>query len=187
MGRRKTISDAAVLEALLAMLGTVGPEGLSFAVASKASGLGAATLVQRFGSREAMVEAVLLHAWDALDRATAAADAQAPSTPAGAIALLVELTPEATASDGLADGLLLLREDFRNPVLRARGLAWGQTLARALGCRLATRPGDAERLGWQMARLWQGTLIWWGFTREGSLREHVETALRAGGPSGEGA
>ena len=185
MGRRKTIPDEAVLDALLAVLKVAGPDRLSFATASKASGLAAATLVQRFGSREAMVEAVLLHAWDALDRATAAADSRAPATAAGAVALLVELTPQQTASGELADGLLLLREDFRNPVLRARGLAWGQTLARALGRRLATRPEDTERLGWQMARLWQGTLIWWGFTREGSLRVHMEAALQGGRPGGD--
>lgn len=178
MGRRKTISDEAVLAALLAALESVGPDRLSFAVASKAAGLAAATLVQRFGSREAMVEAVLLHAWDMLDRATAQADAQAPVTPDGAIALLMQLTPAETAADDLTDGLLLLREDYRNPVLRARGCAWGHVLAHALSRRLATRPEDAERLGWQMARLWQGALIWWGFTREGDPREQIEVALR---------
>ena len=35
-----------------------------------------------------MVEAVMLHAWDRLDAETAAADAQAPADPAGAIAMV---------------------------------------------------------------------------------------------------
>lgn len=178
MGRRKTISDAAVLEALLVVLRSEGPDRLSFAVAARATGLAAATLVQRFGSRGAMLEAALLHAWDALDRATAAADARAPATPDGAIALLVELTPVQTAADDFTDGLLLLREDFRNPLLRARGRAWGEALARALGGRLTTQPDLAAPLGWQMARVWQGTLIWCGFAREGDLRGQVESALR---------
>jgi len=186
MGRRKTISDVAVLDALLAALKLAGPGRLSFAVASKASGLAAATLVQRFGSREAMVEAVLLHAWDLLDRATAEADRQTPVTPEGAITLLIQLTPAETAADDLTDGLLLLREDFRNPVLRARGLAWARVLAHALGRRLAIRPEDVERLGWQMARLWQGALIWWGFTRDGDLRTCVEAVLRDGYSAGAG-
>jgi AcrR family transcriptional regulator len=184
MGRRKTVSDEAVLDALLAALKLSGPDRLSFAVASRAAGLAAATLVQRFGSREAMVEAVLLHGWDLLDRATAEADREAPATADGAIALLIRLTPAETVAADLTDGLLLLREDFRNPVLRARGLAWGRVLAQAVGRRLATRPEDVERLGWQMARLWQGALIWWGFAREGDPRTHIEAALRGGYSSG---
>jgi AcrR family transcriptional regulator len=177
MGRRKTISDERVLDALLAALRIEGPDRLSFAMASKAAGLAPATLVQRFGAREAMVEAVLLHAWDLLDRATAEADTQEPATPGGAIALLMHLTPAETAANDLTDGLLLLREDFRNPVLRARGLTWGRALAQALGRRLAAGLEDAERLGWQMARLWQGSLIWWGFTRDGDVHTHIEGVL----------
>lgn len=178
MGRRKTISDEALLEALLAALRVAGPDRLSFALASKASGLAAATLVQRFGSREAMVEAILLHAWDALDRVTAQADGEMPATPDGAIALLIRLTPAETVADDLTDGLLLLREDFRNPVLRARGRAWGSSLSLALGRRLAAQPEMVGQLGWQMARLWQGSLIWWGFARDGDARAHVEAVLR---------
>ena len=85
MGRSKLLSDGAVLGRLLTQLERVGPGGLTFAKASEAAGLTAASLVQRFGARDAMVEAVLLHAWDRLDAATAAADAEAPATPAGVI------------------------------------------------------------------------------------------------------
>ncbi|MBN9496896.1 MAG: TetR/AcrR family transcriptional regulator [Alphaproteobacteria bacterium] len=177
MARRKTISDEAVLGKLLTALETAGPERLSFSKASSAVGLSAPTLVQRFGTREAMIEAVLLYAWDRLDAATAAADAKAPASPAGAISILLGLIPASRTEYALADGLLLLREDIRNPTLRKRGTAWGASLARALGRRLTTRTKHAERMGWQMASVWQGTLIWTAFKRDAAPRDAIRVAL----------
>jgi AcrR family transcriptional regulator len=139
-----------------------------------ATGLSPATLVQRYGAREAMVEAILLRAWDRLDAATEAADVEEPPTPEGAINLLLRLMPPETAERDVSNGLLLLREDIRNPVLRRRGAAWGHRLADALGRRLSTDPARSKSLGWQMASLWQGAHTWWAFTRE----ESPDRALR---------
>ncbi|KQU95578.1 TetR family transcriptional regulator [Mesorhizobium sp. Root102] len=177
MGRIKTISDSVVLDRLLAALETAGPDGLSFSKASKAVGLSAATLVQRFATREAMIEAVLLHAWDRLDAVTAAADAEAAISPAGAISMLMRLMPGHGAEYNLTDGLLLLREDLRNPTLRARGSAWGKYLAKSLGRRLTNHTALAERLGWQMASVWQGAFIWWAFKPDGDPDASVATVL----------
>jgi AcrR family transcriptional regulator len=177
MGRSKLLSDGAVLDRLLTEIGRVGPGGLTFSRASQAAGLSGASLVQRFASRDAMVEAVLLHAWDNLDAATAAADAELPATPAGAIDLLLRLSPGETAASDVTDGLLLLREDIRNPVLCARGAAWGACLARALGRRLTGVTTDTDRLGWQMASVWQGAIIWWAFRRESGATDAIRAAL----------
>ncbi|MDL2409625.1 TetR/AcrR family transcriptional regulator [Rhizobium calliandrae] len=166
MGRNKTISDEAVLDRLLALLKSAAPDSLTFARASQAVGLSGATLVQRFGTREAMVEAILLHAWDRLNAVTAEADANAPISPAGAVEILMRLMPEDQLGYSVTDGLLLLREDIRNPTLRARGAAWGTYLAGALGRRLTDDAAHAEQMGWQMASMWQGALIWWAFKRE---------------------
>lgn len=177
MGRSKTVSDQTVLDRLLAALETVGPDGFSFSKASSAVGLSAATLVQRFGTREAMIEAALLHAWDRLDALTATADAEAPISPSGAVSMLMRLMPADNAAYNLSDGLLLLREDFRNPTLRARGAAWGACLATALGRRLTDQTEHAERMGWQMASLWQGALIWEAFKHSNDPGAAIQTAL----------
>lgn len=188
MPRHKLISDDEVLDALLPLMLQTGPDGLTFAAAAKACGLSAATLVQRYGKREDLVEAVLLRAWDGLQSATEAADAKEPVTPQGAISLLLGLMPSESAEQNASDGLLLLREDIRNPVLRARGALWGRTLAHALGRRVSDDGENAERLGWQMAAIWQGAHTWWAFTRDGdagsairkALEEWVVIAKRAG-------
>jgi len=178
MSRSKTISDEDLLDRLMAALTEHGPADLSFAKASKAAGLAAATLVQRFGSRDGMVEAVLLRAWDRLDQASAAADAMASLDSAGAIDLLVHLTATDTAEYDLTDGLLLLREDIRNPVLRERGADWGARLVDALGRRLGNDKDRAALLGWQMASLWQGALIWWAFRRDAEPAAKVRQLLQ---------
>lgn len=177
MGRGKIISDEQLLDRLLGAVLEHGPAEVSFARASGAAGLAAATLVQRFGTRAGMVEAVLLHAWDRLDEETASADAAASPDPAGAVALLVRLTRSEAAEYDFTDGLLLLREDVRNAVLRARGAAWGARLAAALGRRLTDDPERGGRLGWQMLSLWQGTLVWWAFRRDADPAVKVRDAL----------
>ncbi|MBC7149385.1 MAG: TetR/AcrR family transcriptional regulator [Rhizobium sp.] len=174
MARIKTISDDALLDRLLGVLMERGPAGLTFANGAKAVGLSGSTLVQRFGTRDAMIEAILLRAWYQLEAATAAADRDLPLSPAGAIDLLISLMPPEKAEENATDGLLLLREDIRNPLLRARGAAWGRQLATALGRRLTSHADEAERLGWQMATVWQGAHIWWAFTRD----KPAESALR---------
>lgn len=178
MARPKAISDETVLDRIFEVILETGPDGLTFARAAQASGLSGATLVQRYGNREALVEAVLLRAWDRLDAETERADAEAADTSEGAIDLLMRLMPPDAADRNVGDGLLLLREDFRNPVLRARGAAWGERLATALGRRLSKDPHRALRLGWQMASIWQGAQTWWAFTRTEPADMAIRRALR---------
>lgn len=161
---------------LLVVIGRDGPD-LSFAHAAKCVELAAATLVQRFGTREGMVESTLLHAWTQLEEATRVADTQASPNPAGAVDLLLRLTNRGSGEVDFSEGLLLLREDFRNPVLRARGAKWGKQLSAALGQRLSQEPSVADVLGRQLASVWQGAIIWWGFTRNGLLQDNVKIVL----------
>lgn len=176
MARIKVISNETVLDAVLEVVTALGPATLTFARAGQAAGLSPATLVQRYGNREALLQATLLRAWDHLDAETAAADAEEPITPDGAIRLLLRLMPPEAAERNATDGLLLLREDIRDPMLRARGAAWGRRLALALGRRL-DNTSDGERLGWQMASVWLGAQTWWAFTRSDAPDVAIRQAL----------
>lgn len=176
MGRSKKVPDGELLDRLLVAMGKAGP-GVSFARAATCVGLAPATLVQRFGTREGMVESTLLHAWARLEAATRIADAEASPDPAGAVDLLVRLTSMGSGEADFSEGLLLLREDFRHPVLRARGAKWGEQLATALAPRLSGDAGRGAVLGWQLASVWQGAIVWWGFTRYGRLQDNVKAVL----------
>ncbi|WP_421759675.1 TetR family transcriptional regulator [Devosia sp.] len=178
MSRPRTISDASVTDTVAALLVQTGPGGLTFASAAAATGLSPATLVQRFGSRDALLRAALLSMWDQADRETAAADAAQAISAEGAIDVLTQLSAGYGSGEAAAEGLLLLREDYRDPVLRARGAAWNVALATALGRRLSDDAADQQRLGRLMASQWQGAVLWWGFSRDGRLTDHLGSELR---------
>ena len=152
----------------------------SCAAAAKGTGLAAPTLVQRFGSREALVKAALLRAWDILDLRTEAAIAATAETAAGAIDLLITLSKDYGDDEDYADGFLFLREDMRDADLRRRGARWGERLAGVLARRLGNRRGARPERGRLMLALWQGAVLWWGFTRSGRLPEAVDHILRDG-------
>ena len=177
MARRKTIPDEQVLDTLLQTLMETGPAGFTFARAAKAAGLSPATLVQRYGDGAGLLQAVLLRAWDRLDAETEEANKAAAATPEGAIDLLMRLMPPETAEHDATDGLLLLREDIRDSVLRARGAAWGHRLATVLALRLSGDPEEGRQLAWQMMSLWQGAHTWWAFTREDTANRAIRRVL----------
>src|SRR5690242_1347041 len=118
------MSDEEVLQAALDIIHSRGPDALTFASLSQSCGLSPATLVQRFRSKELLKQGALLLAWDQLDARTRAIAQDTPKTPQGAIALLVGLSRSYGGIEAYAEGLLVLREDFRDPALRARGAKW---------------------------------------------------------------
>ena len=176
MPRNRTIPDDVVLSAALDIVHADGPAALSFGTLAERVGLAGSTLVQRFGSRAGLLQRALLQAWDHLDAETARADAAAGPGPAGVVDLLVDLSGEYTEQD-FADQLLVLREDLRDPVLRARGEAWIDRLAGMIDRRLTERAGDTSGLGRLIVAHWQGALTVWSFTRPGPLSETVRDAL----------
>ena len=179
MARSKTVADTAVLDATLVVISRQGPAGLTFALVGKEAGLSPATLVQRFGTRDALIHAALLLAWDRLDDLTAEEDAIQSEDVDGAILLLEKLSPTDGDATIYVDGPLLLRGDVGDPVLRARGAAWLDGLALALGRRLTSDPRARRPLGRMLACQWQGAQVWWAFNRRGEPRETVSKDLRA--------
>jgi AcrR family transcriptional regulator len=178
MPRPKTLSDEQVLETVHRLIHEQGPEAVTFAGVAAACGLSGATLVQRFGSKAALLQRALLHAWDLLDERTGQLAAEFPKTPEGAVALLVGLSRSYGGIDAFANGLLVLREDIRDPVLRARGAAWKSALSSALDRCFATLPAAPPGIGHLMATQWQGSIVWWSFDPQGTVEDHVEASLR---------
>lgn len=178
MPRPKTLPDKDVLEAALTLIHERGPETLTFASLAEACGLSAATLVQRFRNKAGLRQSTLLHAWDRLDEKTAELAAHVPKTPEGAIELLVGLARDYGGIESYAEGLLVLREDLRDPVLRARGAAWKVSLSRALDDCFSGVPHAPYGIGLLMASQWQGSLLWWSFDPQRSVESFVEDSLK---------
>jgi AcrR family transcriptional regulator len=178
MPRTKTLSDEQVLDAALKLLHESGPEALTFERVARACGLSAATLVQRFRSKAGLKQSTLLLAWDRLDEKTAQLAATVPKTPDGAVELLVALSSDYGGIETYAEGLLVLREDLRDPLLRSRGAAWKAALSGALEDCFSQVPHAPQGIGLLTASQWQGSLLWWSFDPQGSVESYVEASLR---------
>lgn len=179
MPRPRTVSDIDLLDGALSVMRRAGPDGLTFQAVAAETGLAAATLVQRFGSKPDLLRAVLLRAWDHLDAATEQADADTPQSVRGAVDFLVALSADYGEGDAYDEGLLVLREDMRDPVLRRRGIAWEKRLVAGLAARLGARGRPRDDLGRLMVAQWQGAILWWGFSRKGRLPAAVRSSLVA--------
>lgn len=141
MPRKKLIPDLAVFAAIRQLLAQGGEKSVSFSTVAQATGLAPPTLVQRFGSRDAMLHHALSAAWTELEATTRAAEEQAPLNAKGAQAFLKALGADAPET---AD-LTLLAADFRDPLLRARAEAWRAQVESALALRLGAGPRGAKR------------------------------------------
>jgi len=179
MPRPKTLSDTKVLKAAHRLMHAHGPEALTFESLARECGLSPSTLVQRFKNKAHLKQSALFYAWDRLDESTARLAAEAPKTPAGAIEILVALSGDYGDIESYAEGLLVLREDFRDPALRARGAAWKKALSTALDDRFADIPGAPDGIGLLLASHWQGSLLWWGFEPKNDLKRYVAKTLRS--------
>jgi AcrR family transcriptional regulator len=176
MPRKRTISDEELLDAALGLVRERGPDALSFGTLAPRVGLAGSTIVQRFGTKAGLLRATLLLAWDRLDEDTATAARTAALGRDGVIDLLVRLSGQYDPTT-FADQLLLLREDLRDPVLRARGEAWLSTLSEEIERRLGAVSGGRVGLGELVVAQWQGALTVWSFTRRAPLKTFVRGAL----------
>ncbi|MEK1933451.1 MAG: TetR/AcrR family transcriptional regulator [Pararhizobium sp.] len=178
MPRPKTRSNEDVLDAALVIMRRQGPDGLTFAALAAGCGLSASTLVQRFENKQQLIQAALLLAWDRLDRLTLDLADSVPNTPEGAIDLLVGLSGDYGGIESYADDLRILREDLRDPALRARGASWRDVLCRVIEARFAGVPGAPAGIGLIMALQWQGALLWWSFDPGVPVQTFVGDSLR---------
>lgn len=178
MPRPKSQSDEQVLEAALALVHSGGIDRLTFAALADQCGLSAATLVQRFGTKPALIQRTLLHAWDKLQARTLELASSVPKTPDGAVELLVGLSHYDGDVEAYAEGLLILREDLRDPVLRSRGVAWEADLTGAISKCFASVPNAPSGIGFALAAHWQGALTWWAFSAQRPLDDYLADSLR---------
>lgn len=148
MARPKTLPDHAVFAALRHVLAHEGEKAVSFGRMAAETGLAAASLVQRYGTRAGMIRAALIAAWDGAEAAATRAAAHCDTIPA----FLKALGGEAGGG-----GLPLLVMDLRDATLRARAEAWRAQVEAELTRRLRDRDAAA-----MLFAAWQGQMLWQG-------------------------
>lgn len=148
MPRTRTIPDDQVFAAIQRLLDKGGDKAVSFGSVAATTGLAPPTLVQRYGSRDGMVRAARLAAWDALERRTAEAIANtAEKGPQGLLKAIGPVDPTAFAAD------------LRDPELAPRANGWRMGVETALTLRLGGGPKARESAALLFA-VWQGQALW---------------------------
>jgi AcrR family transcriptional regulator len=163
MPRTRTIPDEQIFSAIQGLLDSGGDRSVSFASVAAATGLAPPTLVQRYGSRDGMVQAARMAAWDRLAAATS--EAILATEKKGPQALLKAL--------GAADPAGLV-SDCRDPDLAQKATAWRATVESALALRLGTGQKARESAALLFAA-WQGQLLW---SRAGQTSVKIKDAVR---------
>lgn len=150
MPRTRTIPDDQVFAALQRLLEEGGDRAVSFGSVARLTGLAPPTLVQRYGSRDGMVKAARLAAWDALEKRTGEAiAATADKGPQGLLKAIGPVAPSALAAD------------LRDPDLAQRAAGWRAGVETALALRLGSGQKAKESAALLFAA-WQGQTLWSG-------------------------
>ena len=177
MGRRKKVSDRHVLEAALAVLADGGRERFTLARVAAAGGVSAATLVQRFASREGLLTAACAYA-NGWIRAWLEANTEREVP-----RLLGDLAAGfGPAGRRFGGHLSFLREELAEPTLAQLAAERMATIRAAVADRLDLRPGSHPADRAQTVELieahFNGAVLQWAIRPQGRLSTHVERSLR---------
>jgi AcrR family transcriptional regulator len=175
MPRTKRLSDEEVLDRVADVMFRQGPEAFTLAVAAAATGLSAATLLQRFGDKHGLIVQAL--AQDTSGYAAALAAAPVVVGRKAVLAVFARVTPDIDDPAALAEQLLWLREDFRDPQLNALARERFALLRAAVAARLPPLPVPPDVGAKLIEAQWQGALNQWGFFPEGRLVDYVARSL----------
>jgi len=120
MPRHKSISDEDILDRALPLMADAGPGGFTLADLAKKTGVAPATLLQRFGDKQTLIQRAFAHD---NERFVKWLDGMPNGVGANVV---IKIYSEATKLFGdnpsLADHLLWLREDIRNPMMNRLAL-----------------------------------------------------------------
>lgn len=169
MPRKKLLSDRAVLKAARQLYAGGGGRALSFGSLSRATGLAASTLAQRYGTIDGLQSVAARDGWAALTEALAACEVQAADKgPQGYLRALGRAAQEAA---------LLLALGVHDQTAAQAGAQWRRQVEAGLAIRLGQgeKAQAAARIlfsTWQGMALWQNTSLDSGldWNKEGEIK-----------------
>jgi AcrR family transcriptional regulator len=184
--RPRTVQDDAILEAAINVLSRTGPERMTLADVGAEVGLSAATLVQRFGSKRALMLALLKHVTDGIDARFASAMASHSSPLEALFAASVDRSGPLAAPVSLANVLAFYLLGLDDPEFHALATENSRRAVRGYRKVLddAIAAGelnagfvDTARLAEVTYAMTMGSLLTWSVSRSGTLAGQVRRDL----------
>jgi AcrR family transcriptional regulator len=187
--RPRETSDEQILAATARVMQRLGPSEITLAHVAKEAGVVPATLIQRFGTKRALLLATVKTGPAGISAQFAAARVKYASPLKVLIELFVECSGFASTPESIANGLAYLQIDLTDPEFRAI------TLAQFTAIREETRklldeaivarellPCDTTELARLIQQVNGGSMLDWAVFREGPLggwiRRDLEALLR---------
>jgi AcrR family transcriptional regulator len=183
--RPRETPDADILAATLRVMTRLSPARLTLADVAREAGVVPATLIQRFGTKRALMLATY-RAWSGSVGEQFAAACQQYGSPLQAlVGLLVESTSFAATPEAVANGLAYVQNDLTDPEFHAITLEQFVKMRREIGklLREAVRAGEISECDTrQLARLiesvYHGSMLTWAIHRQGSVAAWVRARLK---------
>jgi AcrR family transcriptional regulator len=182
-GRPRTRSDDELLDAAVRAIGAVGPHRLTLADVAAEAGVAPATLVQRFGSKRALLLAL---ARRAAHRAAAVFPPPGDDPLAALARGLVALGAPVADLDAFANHLAFLQLDLADDELRVHATRHARAVRGAIRRLLDTavvagqlEPCDTRALASAVYAIRQGALLDWALDRRGTPAARVRRELDA--------
>ncbi len=173
------MSDEEVLDRALPLIGRAGPTGFTLADVAAEVGLAPATLIQRFGDKKTLIERVFARDNERFTRWIE--DLPDEGGKEAVLAIYCEaltIYGEFGEEEDIADQLLWLREDVRDPVMNRLTRARVALFRAAIVERLPPLPIPAEDAARLLDAQFHGAIIQWALEPEGAPGEYVMASLR---------
>lgn len=188
-GRPRTASDAAILDAVAAVVTEVGPRGLTLAAVAERVGVSAPALTQRFGSKRGLLLAFATREADGMADIFEAARSDGGDALTVLIETLSRLPSAISTREGMANNLAFLQMDLVDPELRPHAVSQSRSLRREIARLLteAVEAGDLDpssdpsSLAADLYATYCGAMLTWAIDGSGRLtdwiRVHLERVL----------
>jgi AcrR family transcriptional regulator len=187
--RPRTVSDEDLMHATIRVMSRLGPVKLTLAAIAKEAGVTAATLVQRFGSKRALMLKLSAEAASGADACFDMVRAAHPDSPLAAIvSAATMMTQHMGTPEELANSLAFLQIDISDPEfhrhtleMSKKHLAGYKALLKEAIAAGQLKPHDTARMARAINAMSGGSLIAWAILREGTaerwVRRDIETLL----------
>lgn len=177
MPRVKTITDAQVLAQTLSLLIARGPHQLTLTDVGQAVGLSPSTLVQRFGSKDGLVQRTLEYATDELERSIEQLpDSGDPRR--DLIDWLISLASAFETREHVAGNLALLIADLHDATRRLSAARHTDAMRRGIERKLRLLGSPLPTFYAKLLEAqWHGLVIQWAIQGQGSLEAWMRDGL----------
>ncbi len=187
MARTKKVTDDAILHIILETIVEVGATEFSLEDLSKKTGLSPATMLQRFGSKKAILHKALELANQNLDKTFTNHVSTAKSALHKISDMYIELCSAFRSPKDVAKGLDILKLDITEKKLNTITRSYFDIRRKKILSLLSQAIDQGEisdsisiiHLAENLEALWQGGILQWALIGNGSLNSWLETRLNS--------